>query len=149
MTEVGITPEEFAERCRTDNYFATRAVAAALSNAETNAVFNAALSQAQSGEGAAVGGIQIKSCYSISYNLTPVQQQLSMSLSSAQGGPGVPPVAPNQFTLLSYNGEFTGLMVEAARLMRIFAPGPIITALIQALFGTKAGMPLLLILLAL
>lgn len=81
----------------------------------------------------------------ISYNLGPIEQRLNISVS---GRPG--PAATGQLNLISYNGtEWSGLLPQAAKIVKVLPVGILITALTQALFGTKAGPAMLLILLAL
>ncbi len=134
----------FTARCASDTNFLTNAVAAVLSNQETKAAFDAEVAR-QSQTTYPNEGIKIESYYKFSYNLKPATQGLSFS---ANSGPGQQP--SGFLPVLSFNGsEWSGLLVEAAKLVKYLPLGLITTALIQALFGTKAGPALLILLLAL
>ncbi len=135
----------FVARCTSDVNFLTNAVAAVLSNDETKTVFNAEL-QRQSATSYPTEGVKLVSPTKISYNLRPVAgQYMDLGLKPS---PGQQP--SGQLTLLAYNGsEWSGLLVEAGKLVRYLPLGLITTALVQALFGTKAGAALLAVLLLL
>ena len=131
----------FAEKCRSDAEFTRNAVAAVLANDETKLVFHEELSR-QSQTGYPTEGMQIKSATTFSYKLKPVTERLSMSVTSGNV-PGASGGGAPQMVLVGYNGDWIGLLPEAARIIAYVPMGCIITALTQALFGTKLGVILL------
>lgn len=134
----------FVSNCTNDAQFAINSIAAVLSNDETKSAFMGGISSiAPTAE--VPGGMQIKSPTVFSYTLQPIEQRLSMSVS------GNPVTLPTEhFTLISYNGsEWGGFLPQAANIYKVLPVGILVTALVQALFGTKAGPAILLILLIL
>lgn len=134
----------FVARCTSDVQFAINSIAAVLSNDETKSAFMAGVSSIAS-TASIPGGVQMESPYKISYNLAPIEQRLNISVS---GNPTPTPLG--HLNLLSYNGsEWGGLLPQAAKVYKVLPLGILISALTQALFGTKAGPAVLVILLAL
>lgn len=134
----------FVTRFNSEIQFAINSIAAVLSNDETSAAFKSGLS-AVAPTLDIPGGVELKSYNKISYNLAPIEQRMNLSLS------GTPNVATMPFlNLISFNGsEWGGLLPQAAKLYKVIPLGLLLTPITQALFGTKAGPALLIMLLAL
>ncbi len=136
--------KEFVTRLSSDVQFAVNSIAAVLSNEETKAEFVSGIT-AVAPTFKIPGGIEIKSYSKISYNLAPIEQRLNITMS---GQPNTPP--SSYLNLVSFNGtEWGGLLTPAAQIYKVLPLGLLLTPLTQALFGTKAGPALLIILLAL
>lgn len=134
----------FTARFTSDVQFAINAIAAALSNDETATAFKSGLASVAPTY-VVPGGVEIKSYNQISYNLAPIEQRLNIT---ASGSPNVPP--NTYLNLVSFNGsEWGGLLPHAAKIYKALPLGLLLTPITQALFGTKAGPALLLMLLAL
>ncbi len=134
----------FVSRFNSEIQFAMNSIAAVLSNDETAAAFRSGLS-AVAPTLKIPGGVEIKSYNKISYNMAPIEQRLNLSSS------GTPNVATTPcLNLISFNGsEWGGLLPQAAKIYKVIPLGLLLTPITQALFGTKAGPALLIMLLAL
>jgi hypothetical protein len=145
MTATETDPAALAVRMRKDLNFTVNAIAAVLANEETAAVFRSVVEGG--GEGGTRVGLQITSPTTFSYNIGPASEKLAMSVSS---GPGDPNAPANQLILIGYyQGQWLGLLPEARGYLQKLPMGILVTALMQALFGTRLGPVLLIALLAL
>lgn len=142
--------EYFAFRVNADMEFRKNAVAAVLANEITKQEFIAKL--AEMGQTTHVTeGVQLISPTTISYKLKPIEDRLSISVTSGTAPPpstGTTGGGGVQLTLLGYNGDWVGLLPEAAKIIRYIPVGCVITALTHTLFGTKVGLLILAALLA-
>lgn len=149
IADLAAEKEAFAARCRADVSFTTKVLAAVLANEETKFAFRTELEKWAPANYAAEG-LNVQSGTVLSYKLKPIEQRLAISVSASDGG--LPPGSgsgSNQLVLLGYNGEWSGLLPQASKLLKILPLGAVITALTQAIFGTKLGPLLLTALLAL
>jgi hypothetical protein len=140
-SDLQVQQTAFIQRCNTDPAFLKQAVAATLADAEASPVFQQELAAAKQNAAYYQSGN--------TYNRMgkSVAMQLSESLSGirSRGNPD----QPNSLTIVGYDGDWIGLLPEAARILQYFPIGIIVSALVQALFGTKSGLvliPLLLLL---
>ena len=145
---MNMTSEEqqqaFKTRCSSDVQFAINSIAAVLSNEETKSAFVSGI-EAIAPTVTIPGGVEINSPYKISYKLAPIEERLNISMS---GQPNLPP--SNYLNLISFNGsEWSGLLTKASQIYKAIPLGLLLTPLAHALFGTKAGPALLIMLLAL
>lgn len=131
----------FAERCQKDVDFATKVLAAVLEYEETSAAFHAELKRLQQTTYVSTG---LNWTYSkFTYNQGSIANKPLISISNKDGLPEGCGANQTSFTLICYDGEWSGMLVEAAKLLKYLPLGLITTALIQALFGTKVGAMLL------
>ncbi|HNU06314.1 MAG TPA: hypothetical protein PKO33_01030 [Pyrinomonadaceae bacterium] len=134
----------FVNRFNSEIQFAINSIAAVLSNDETSAAFKSGLA-AVAPTLELPSGIEMKSYNKISYKLPPIEQRLNLSVSGTANVP-----TGTCLNLISFNGsEWGGLLPQASKIYKLLPLGLLLTPITQALFGTKAGPALLLLLLAL